>query len=96
MQLRVKPSAWITTGALARLNSFHRTNPNLIQRLMVEGTSVASLYASILCLLTNMLFRQQSFGAIVALRKSHSRALACALEYQIQTGSALLPNTRNF
>src|ERR1035438_7210015 len=40
--------------ALARLNSFHRTNPNLLQRLMVEGTSVASFHASdyILCLLT--------------------------------------------
>jgi hypothetical protein len=36
------------------LNSFHRTNPNLLQRLMVEGTSVASFHASdyILCLLT--------------------------------------------
>jgi hypothetical protein len=36
------------------LNSFDRTNPNLLQRLMVEGTSVASLHAGhyILCLLT--------------------------------------------
>src|SRR5271170_1846073 len=40
--------------ALARLHSFHRTNPNLFQRLMVQGTSVASLHAGhyILCLLT--------------------------------------------
>jgi hypothetical protein len=36
------------------LNSLHRTNPNLFQRLMVQGTSVASLHAGhyILCLLT--------------------------------------------
>jgi hypothetical protein len=36
------------------LNSLHRTNSNLFQRLMVEGTSVASLHAShyTLCLLT--------------------------------------------
>jgi hypothetical protein len=36
------------------LHSFDRTNPNLFQRLMVEGTSVASLHASdyILCTLT--------------------------------------------
>ena len=40
--------------ALARLHSFHRTNPNLLQRLMVEGTSVASFHAlhCTLCLLT--------------------------------------------
>src|ERR1039457_6297871 len=31
--------------ALARLNSLHRTNPNLFQGLMVQGTSVASLHA---------------------------------------------------
>src|SRR5260370_30869490 len=40
--------------ALARLHSFHRTNPNLLQRLMFEGTSVASFHAlhCTLCLLT--------------------------------------------
>src|SRR6266481_3565853 len=39
--------------ALARLHSFNRTNPNLLQRLMVEGTSVASFHAlhCILCIL---------------------------------------------
>jgi len=36
------------------LHSLHRTNSNLFQRLMVEGTSVASLHAShyTLCILT--------------------------------------------
>src|SRR6266446_4463159 len=40
--------------ALARLHSFHRTNPNLLQRLMVEGTSVTSFHVRHcnLCILT--------------------------------------------
>jgi hypothetical protein len=50
------------------LNSFHRTNPNLLQRLMVEGTSVASFHARdyILCLLTYELINngQKKAGAI--------------------------------
>src|SRR5207302_11282896 len=41
-------------GARARLDSLHPTNPNRSQRLVVEGTSVASFHAThcTLCILT--------------------------------------------